>query len=164
MKKEYNRAILGIIGQIIFIIVLMIGTYFIFTGSRLASYASVAGTYDNAKYDLQMLYAKNDANNSLNELDSGVLQLRNPNKYAVTANVKFKVSDNANLDAISILINGNELDKTAYTIKDGYYYFDVEQCEMPSYYEKEYDTSILVNGRFDSTFYYNYDVTESFYS
>ena len=162
MKKEYNREILRLLGQIVFVFVLMIGTYFIFTGSRLASYAAVANTYGNANYDLQVLYGKENTDDDIYTLDKGVLQLRNPNSHAVTANVNFIISDYVDLDNIDVTINGKVIDKTSYDVKDGYYVFNVEKYELSSYEEIEYDTLITGNPYFASTFYYNYDISESF--
>lgn len=165
MKKGYNREILSLLGQIAFVLVLMIGTYFIFTGSRLSSYAAVANAYGNANYDLQVLYGKDEIKSSdINILDKGVLQLRNPNNHAVTANVNFIISDNADLSNLDIIINGETLDKTNYKVNNGYYVYTIEQYELSSYEEIEYDTIITGSPYFASTFYYNYDITESFYS
>ena len=124
MEKEYNREILRIFGQILLVIMFVVGTYFIFTGSRLSSYAAIANSYGNANYDLQVLYGKDDlTNKDVNMLDKGVLQLRNPNNHAVTANVNFIISDYVDLNSIDVIINGEKIDKTNYTVNDGYYIF-----------------------------------------
>ena len=113
MEKEYNREILRIFGQILLVIMFVVGTYFIFTGSRLSSYAAIANSYGNANYDLQVLYGKDDlTNKDVNMLDKGVLQLRNPNNHAVTANVNFIISDYVDLNSIDVIINGEKILKS----------------------------------------------------
>ena len=163
MEERIKREIRGYIFQIIVTCIFVVVSYFVFTNSRIGEYASTAAYYDTNNVDLMVSY-KQDSETILsteNVLDKGILSVKNPNKRGVSSIVYLYISENANLDTIEFIIDGNKIDTTNRTIEDGYYIFPVLDCEIPAFEYKYIDTEIQGDAFFTTPFSYKFNV-ESF--
>ena len=161
--KRINREIFGYVVQICMILVFVVVSYFIFTGSRLANFASIAAAYDTEKRDLMVSYDKDtDAIlSSENTLDKGVLNVKNPNRDSVSSTIYLLISTDANLDTVEFIIDGNTVDTTNATVEDNYYVISVLDYEIGAYQDKAIETEVVGNPFYTTSFSYRFDV-ESF--
>lgn len=163
MEERIKGEIRGYIIQIIVICIFVTVSYFAFTNSRIAEFASTAAYYDTNNVNLMVSYKQDSASvlNTENLLDKGTLAVKNPNKRNVSSTVYLYVSEDANLDIIDFLIDGNKIDTTNKVIEDGYYVFSVLDCEIPAFEYKYIDAEIQGDAFFTAPFSYKFDV-ESF--
>lgn len=149
--------------QIFIILIFIVVSYFVFTNSRLSEYASTAAKYDSMNYDLSISYSQ-DINAALSSdylLDQGTISIKNPNKRDVSSIVRLYISENANLDLVDFIIDGNLIDTTNAAIKDGYYVITVLNCKIDAYENKYIDAKIKGDPFYITPFSYKFDV-ESF--
>ena len=164
MEKEIKREILGYIVQICFILIFIVATYFIFTNSRIAQFASTAAAYDNINLDLSISYSQ-DSEAILNvedTLDKGKLSIQNPNKKAVLSTVYLYVSKDAHLDEVEFIVDGNIIDTKNAEESNEYYVFPVYECTMSAFEKKYIDSEIKGDAFYTTPFSYMFDVEESF--
>lgn len=163
MEKRINREIRAYIVQIIVIIAFVIASYFIFTNSRLSEFANTARAYDTMNVDLMVSYSQDtDAIlKTADTLDKGILSVKNPNKREVNSIVYLYISEDANLKNVEFIIDGNIIDTTNATLKDGYYVLPVLDCEIDAFQYKYIDTEIKGDAFYTTPFSYRFNV-ESF--
>ena len=163
VKKRIEGEIRGYIAQIIVIMIFVVTSYFIFTNSSISKYASIAAAYDTMNVDLMVSYKRdNDAVlRNVNILDKGTLSVKNPNKRNVSSILYLYVSEDANLDLVDFIVDGNVVDTTNKVIKNGYYVFVALDCEIEAFEYKYIDTQIKCNAFYTEPFSYMFNV-ESF--
>ena len=163
MEKRIKKEIRSYIIQIIVICLFVVGSYFVFTNSRIAEFASTAAYYDTNNVDLMVSYKQDSASvlSTENILDKGTLSVKNPNKRNVSSTIYLYISEDANIDTIDFLIDGNKIDTTNKVIEDGYYVFSVLNCDIPAFEYKYIDTEVQGDAFFTAPFSYKFNV-ESF--
>ena len=163
MKKRINRAIFSYVVQICVIIAFMITIYYLFTNSRISQYASTAAAYDTMNMDFMLSYLQDtDAVlNTADTLDKGILSVKNPNKREASSTIYLYISEDANLENIEFIIDGNKIDTTNATVSDGYYVLPALNCEIDAFQYKYIDTEIKGNAFNTTPFSYKFGV-ESF--
>lgn len=160
MEKRINGEIFGYVMQIFAIIVFVVVSYFAFTNSRLSQFASMAAKYSRMDSGLSVSYSK-DTNSVLataDLLDKGTLSIKNPNKIGTSSIVYLYVSEDAKLDNVEFVIDGNTIDTTDAKVKDGYYILPVLNCELDAYENKLIDAEIKGNPYYITSFSYKFDV------
>ena len=140
------------------IIAFLIVSYGLFTNGRLATTSKIASAFDMANLDFMINYSQSSNNEAINEtLDSGTLAIRNPNKNEVNATVNMLINEDADLENIKFIVNGNELK----AVKENYHYIiTVDSRTFNPYEDAIYKTEI--EGYTTSYLTYTFDVIESF--
>ena len=160
MEKRINGEIRGYIIQIVVTTIFVVVSYFMFTNSRIGKYASVAAAYDTMDLDLMVSYKQSVEAilTSENTLDKGVLSVKNPNKKNMNSTVYLYISDNANLNIVDIIIDGNTVNtKIAYK-QDGCYVIPILNCEINAYDSKYINTEIKGDAFYITPFSYRFNV------
>ena len=160
VEKRINREIFGYIVQICCIAVFIVVSYFLFTNSRISQYAGIAAAYDTTNVDLMMSYTQDSdaVLNTEDTLDKGIIAIKNPNKRNVNSTIYLYISENAKLDTIDFIIDGNVIDTTNAEIKDGYYIVSISNFEIDAFDEKYMEAEIKGNPYYTIPFSYLFNI------
>lgn len=166
-KKGINRLIREKIVEIIFISLVVVLSYVLFSSNNLSEAASVAREYTEHGSSLQSSFARSEKDIELVEssrdlIDRGSLSIKNPNETSEKLTIYLVVDEDTFEKDFEIKVDGNIVKRDSIILNENGQYIQLMDVSLDSYEQRSLKIEIVGDsmkiGRVD----YQFEISKSF--